>query len=150
MTSQSKKYYQSIKELPMLNLINIYEESDLKYLLKKGSLDFRAYPIFENIQNEIIDNFGISKDFQNKLKLQIQLERMYNRLFVTQDKSFKLHIANIEEQLSKFDNKETKFDLFDAIVSMQKNGLHVDIKTVTVYEFYKYSQSLVKINAQKL
>lgn len=134
----------------MLNLINTYEESNLKYLLKKGKLDYRAYAIFENIQNEIIENFGISKDFQNKLKLQIQIERYYNRLFVTGDKTIKMQITNLENDLLKFDNKETIFDLFDSIVSMQKNGLHVDIKTVTVYEFYKYSQSLSKINTQKL
>ena len=56
-------YYNSIDNCPILIWDKITQTGDLKYLLKRGKVTDSAIKHYENINAQLIDNFGISDKY---------------------------------------------------------------------------------------
>lgn len=144
-----QKYYVSIRELPIKNWNALHDSNQLKYLLKNGGkVDFRARQVYSNLKDELIDNFGIPTDYKKQLKLQIQIEMMYTKMYTKNDYSMQLQINLLEDELVKLQSTKSNYDLYDSITAMNKAGINCDINTLTVYDYFKYSNSLLKISKQ--
>jgi hypothetical protein len=125
------------------------KNNGLKYLLKNGgNIDFRVQSIYESMHDEIIDCFGISTDYKKQLKLQINIELMYSKMYAKNDYSMQLQINLLEDELLKLQSTKSNYDLYDSITAMNKAGINCDINTLTVYDYFKYSNSLLKISKQ--
>lgn len=137
----SEKYYTSIKEMPMYNWISIFEYYDLKFLLKKGDLCEKAGYVYQKLQDELVDEFGISEDFLQILRNKLKIESYLADQIITGNKSNQIFIEMLEIDNEEATVKDTKFDLFDSIIPIEKYmGFKFDPKKITVFEFHKYSR----------
>jgi len=125
--------------------IQCYEQNDLSYLLKRGKLNRYAGLAYDRLQDQIIDEFGVNEKYIEILKARIRIEEMYAKQFKTGDTSNQLLIDLAEEELTALEAKQEKGDLFESLAAMEKNmGFRLQLKEVTVYEFYKYSNFISK------
>ena len=138
-----QKYYLSIKELPMYNWITLSEENDIKQLSKTGTVCKRVQQVYEKLQDEIIDTFGVNQDFikiKNKKK---QIELLYCEQIRTGDLSTGWKIEMLELDIEDLQNRQIKSDLYESIIAIEKHlGFKINPKELTVFQFYKYSKTI--------
>lgn len=125
----------------MYNWISLYEHSDLKFLSKTGKLCKRVEKVYESLQDEVIDTFGVNEDFLKILKNKIKIELMYAEQIETGDRSNQIFIDILEIENSELQGKQTKADLYGSIITIEKvMGFRLDPKKISVFDFYKYSK----------
>ena len=126
--------------MPFVNWIKLHEENNLKYLSKK--LKENDYNVFayENINDQIIDTFGASKEFLTKLKIKIDIEIM------KAEKKPLMFIEIKEEELKNIEEKKTdNLSFYDLIFQIEKQmNFKIDINKISVFEFYNYCKNLSK------
>lgn len=127
----------------MYNWISIYEENNLSYLSKTGKVCKRVSKVYERLQDEIMDNFGINEDYLKILKNKIKIELYYAEQIRTKNRSNQAFIDILEIQNEELQTKKTKGDIHESVIMIEQYmGFKFDVKKITVYEFYKYSQML--------
>lgn len=131
--------------MPAKNWFLLHKENDLKYLCKVGKIDYRSLQVYEKLNDEIINTFGISKDFSKQIKLKINIELLYAKMYEKNDKSLELQIFEREKELENLQKVQGNFDIYDSIVAMNKSGIQCDINTLTYYDLLNYSNSLAKL-----
>jgi hypothetical protein len=139
------KYYTDIKEMPIMNWFSLYEQNNLSYLLKdkRDKLDHVANTAIEMIQEQVIDNFGISKNYHRVLNNKIRIEMMYLRQVTTKDKSNQLQINILEAENEKLQGNFSTEGMFASIVGIEKQmGFKLDPFKTTIFEFYNYAKYL--------
>jgi len=129
----------------MKNWSNIKTESDFINLCRYGKPDTRVKELYERLEDELIDVFGVSDNYQKQLKLKINISLIYAKMVATSDKSLKLQAYVLEKELIKFDSKPSIHNLHDSIIAMNKQGIQADINTITVFDFYSFANSLNKV-----
>lgn len=131
--------------MPAKNWFLLHKENNLKYLCKVGKIDYRSLQVYEKLNDEIINTFGISKDFSKQIKLKINIELLYAKMYDKNDKSLELQIFEREKELENLQKVQGNFDIYDSIVAMNKSGIQCDINTLTYYDLLNYSNSLAKL-----
>ena len=136
-------FYLSIKDLPIDNWIRLIDENDYSYLHKKNKKTILNNLVFELIQDQIIDEFGVGDDFKKILRNQINMELMAIKQIKTGDYSTQAKIELIGLENDQILNRQGKVDLYDILIAIEnKNHVKLNIKEVSVYEFYKYASKL--------
>lgn len=132
--------YQNIDELPVWNFDMVNKTGDFKYLSK--DLNVKVTPDFENVWekifNEFIEEFGIDDNFRMVLKY--QLEACKNRMNAyCNGKKHELTFANLNEIKAEQLMKGSDITLGKVAAHLsQKMGFRVNIREVSVREFYNY------------
>ncbi len=139
-------YYVSISELPIKKWNLLHTTGKLKHLCREGrKVDYRAKLVYQQLNEELVDTFGISKSHKKQLSIQIQIELMWAKYFDKGDKSIILQITALETELENITNQKTDYDLYDSLVSLNKSGITADINTMTVLDYFNYAKSLSKL-----
>ena len=135
-----KGCYSSIYDLPFVNWIKLHEENNLKYLSKKLKENDYNVIVYENINDQIIDTFGASKEFLTKLKIKIDIEIMK-----AENKPL-MFIEIKEDELKNIEEKKTdNLSFYDLIFQIEKQmNFKIDINKISVFEFYNYCKNLSK------
>lgn len=141
-----RKYYLTIHELPAVNWIELHKKNDLTKLSKTGKICKRAIEVLDKIRDEIIDEFGASKDFLKVHRAKIELELLRCEQLQTGDKTLNFHIQ-IEEKilndLMKPFTSASKNDMYEAMVWIKKNQISFNENEVSVFWFLKYMNHLI-------
>jgi hypothetical protein len=126
--------------LPFVNWIKLHEENNLKFLSKKLKENDYNVIVYENINDQIIDTFGASKDFLTKLKIKIDIEIMK-----AENKPL-MFIEIKEDELKNIEEKKTdNSSFYDLIFQIEKQmNFKIDINKISVFEFYNYCKNLSK------
>jgi len=126
--------------LPFVNWIKLHEENNLKFLSKKLKENDYNVIVYENINDQIIDTFGASKDFLTKLKIKIDIEIMK-----AENKPL-MFIEIKEDELKNIEEKKTdNLSFYDLIFQIEKQmNFKIDINKISVFEFYNYCKNLSK------
>jgi len=141
------KYYQSIRECPMYNWVMMYEENNLRYLSKTGKVCKRINIVYEVLQDQMIDEFGINEDLLKIIKNKIKIEILYADQIETGDKSTGWKIEFLELDNQELMSKQTKTDFYLQTFEIQKHlPYKIDTKTMSIFEYYKN----MKIIANKM
>ncbi|MGR3221315.1 MAG: hypothetical protein ACUZ8H_16080 [Candidatus Anammoxibacter sp.] len=129
----------------MYRWINIFEYMDLSFISKTGKLCKRANSVYERLQNQLIDKFGISEDFLQILKNKIKIEEYYYDQIRTGNRSNQVFIEMLEIDNSDLETEAKKVDLYDIIMTIGEfyPTISTSPKTITMYEFHKYTESIV-------
>lgn len=102
--------------------------------------------VLDNIRDEIIDEFGASKEFLRVHKSTIELELLKCEQLQTGDKTLNFHIQ-IEEKilndLMKPFTTEYKSDMYEMMVWIKKNQISFNENEVSVFWFLKYMNHLI-------
>ena len=126
--------------MPFVNWIKLHEENNLKFLSKKLKENDYNVIVYENINDQIIDTFGASKDFLTKLKIKIDIEIMK-----AENKPL-MFIEIKEEELKNIEEKKTdNLSFYDLIFQIEKQmNFKININKISVFEFYNYCKNLSK------
>ena len=140
------KYYQSIDELPMWNWVRIYEQKDYRYLLKKGKkVDRYADIIYLKMQDELVDQHGVGDLFLKILRMKIKISLMQADQVLSGDRTSEIKVKILEDKIKEMEVGFKDVNIFGSVVSLEKAmGFKMDIKTLTVGEFYKYAKFVSK------
>ena len=143
------KYHTSIKDLLLVSWIGLLTEKDLKYLLKdkKKKVDKYALDVYLSIQNQVVDEFGVGKEFLSELKNEVKIQLLYIKQVQTGDMTTQIHIDRLKDKVDQIrqSKKEGVVDVFESIIHLEKSlGFKLDPNTMTVFQFYKYADVLSK------
>lgn len=130
--------------MPMYRWINIFEYMELSFILKseRNEMCHRAPNVYQKLQDELIDTFGISDDFLQILKNKIKIEQYYYDQIETGRTSNQILIEMLKIENKELETDKSKADLFEGIHVIGKffPNVPVDPKTISVYDFHNYSK----------
>jgi hypothetical protein len=129
----------------------MHQANDLTKLSRTGKICRRAYTVFEKIRDEVIDNFGVSPEYLRIHRANINLELLRCELIHTGDQTLKFHIQMEEKILQDLIKpaKNSKNDLFDAMVWIKKQQISFDENKVSTFWFLKYMNHLMNEAKEK-
>ncbi len=137
--------YNSIHNLPIYNWNQIHKTSDFGYLLKnyeKVQHD-GLNELWIKIYDEYIKEFGLSKEYQNILKLKINIAKQKADYIVTSDRVKLNFIALDEAKLKEIETKEAPDTFRKTLMHIEKSqGVKMNDKQLSVYEFYHYINNI--------
>ena len=139
-----RKYYTSIKELPIVRFAEIYDTESYEPLLKHGKIDRFAQIAYEKLESDLVDIFGVSQEFKTIINKRIVIELMYLKQVETGDTSNQLLIDVEESELAALRKSQGKSDIYMAIASLASKGFVIDPEKLTVFQFYKYTKYLTQ------
>lgn len=129
----------SIEEMPIWNWNKICEEGDLKFLFKNykdQKVDKVCVSIWEELQQQHMDEFGIDDQLLVRLKTMRKVINLNLKFYETRDRSL-LNFINIENTRIEGMTSGIKSRFYKVLdyVSSYK-GFQIDPKKFTVIEWY--------------
>lgn len=129
----------------MCKWVELYDNESLLPLSKTGELCNLASSIYDNMRDELIDEFGISENFSAILRNNIEIELYYADQIATGDRSSQIFIDILRIENAELGSKTSKMDLFDGVAAIEKQQrVAKDALTITVWEYYNYSRIMAK------
>ena len=133
-------YFNSIEDFPIWNWWKIAETGDLKYVFKdgKGKVTDRTVEVWFKLQNEYLDEYGITDGFRRLIKLKKKWIEKRTKYLVDDDR-----FALMESEMTEVDmddiikEKDVKTDE-TLIMLEQKLGRELDPKKISVKKYYDY------------
>lgn len=141
------KYYSSIKDIPVYNWFQIFEEKQYQYALinRKAKIDKYIHLALQNLQDNYTKIFGLDPKYEAYLRAKMALELLEIKRTLTGDKSLGTLIQVAQLNLQAMTDTGIKVSSNDAVVAVEKYmGFRIDTRVVTVYEFYGYVKSIAK------
>jgi hypothetical protein len=138
-----KDYFNSIEVLPIWNWWKIAETGNLIYLHiledYEGKEDYNLIELWNKLQNEYLDEFGITEEFRKILSLK---KKWINKKveYLTTGERFKLtEIDIIESDIAETMDSKVAVDKDDTIITLERKlGRELDPKQISVKKYYKY------------
>lgn len=136
-TVQSWMFYKSIKELPVLRWFEILKTGKLNYLFLSGNGRVNNYVInlWEEIQQEYFDEFGVDDSFLIRLQKTKKLIELNCDLIITENRFLLNQINQIELELNQVGEGQV-VSHFKVKEQIEKHRKHpIDLKVLTVIEW---------------
>ena len=147
-------YYKSIEDLPIWNFNNIIDKDDMRYLLKLedyNNLPTKKLPpldvIWMSIYDEYLNLFGINKKYET------YLIRMKNLIILEFEKNIDKSLETVYDRakLEMYDNipkQDDKSFEKQLLAMIRYFKVTIDIKTISVKQFYTNMETIQKEIAQ--
>jgi hypothetical protein len=138
-----KDYFNSIDSLPIWNWWKIAETGNLIYLYKDedkyDKTDYSLVSIWNTLQNEYLDTFGITAEFEQILKLKKKWIIAKSDFLITGDRFILNSIDEIESDINETMKAKITTDKGDTIVMLEtKLSRELDPKKISVKKYYNY------------
>lgn len=133
--------------MPIENWIKMYDNNDPTQLSRTGKICKRVELIFEKLQDEFIDTFGVSEDFVKLQRKRIDLELLLCKQVQTGNMSDQFFIDFLQDEISEMKRYKTaKNNIWDTIpwVEFEMGGMHINTFTTTVFEYYNRVKFVMK------
>ena len=148
---QRKSYFRSIDTLPMWNWSKIQETNNYKWL----SLDFtyedfsvESMMIFNSIFAEYISEFGIGEEYTKLLMKKRDLLIAHSEYLISDNKEHKMRMkflqVDVDDLADKMKGKEHTSEAESTIVLEQNLGVKLNLREITVKEYYNYVKFFTK------
>jgi len=138
----SKDYFNSIDDLPIWNWWKIAETSNLIYLHKGGDYskkDYTLTTLWNKLQDEYLDEFGITDDFRKLLSLKKRWIKGKANFLISGDRFILNELDVIESDLNELEVDKEKVDKDNTLIMLeQKLNRGLDPKEISVKKYYKY------------
>ena len=140
-----KDYFNSIDNLPIWNWWKIAESGNLIYLQKLEDYDgkedytMKAFELWNKLQDEYLDEFGITDEFRQMLTLKKKWIKAKTDYLVTGERFKLTEIDIIEAQISETMTTKVNVKKEDSIIMLeQKLSFPLDEKKLSVKKYYNY------------
>jgi len=137
-----KEYYNSIEDLPIWNWWKIAETGNLIYLYKEDNYtkeDYKLYKVWNDIQDEYLDEFGITNEFREVLSLKKKWIEKRTEYVISQDRFIKMESDLLQIDINDLINEKKSVDKEETLIMLeQKLGIRLDAKNISVKKYYKY------------
>lgn len=133
--------------MPINNWIKMYDNNDLTQLSRTGKICKRAGLIFEQLQDEFIDTFGVSEDFIKLQRKRIELELLLCKQVQTGNMSDQFFIDFLQGEIDEMKKYKTaKNSIWDTVpwVEHEMGGMHIDTFKTMVFEYYNRVKFVIK------
>jgi hypothetical protein len=133
-------YYEDIEDFPLYNWRKIQEKSLIKFARKdveKGTVkeDKKFWTI---IQDSFLAEFGLTKDYQRIIELQIEIAELECDLVIEDDNFLKNRIKQLNREIDELRNQGVSNDMDDTIHYIETwRKIEVNEKTTSVRKFFK-------------
>jgi len=139
-----KDYFNSIEDLPIWNWWRIADTGNLIYLKKleyyEGN-DYSnyAFDLWNKLQNEYLDEFGITDEFRQMLELKKKWIDIKTDYLITGVRFKLTEIDMIEAEINENMTVKINVDKDDTLIMLeQKLGRELNPKTISVKKYFKY------------
>ena len=139
-----KDYFNSIEDLPIWNWWKIAETSSLIYLQKldfydKEDYSYHAFELWNKLQNEYLEEFGITDEFRQMLELKKKWINKKSEFLLTGERFKLTEIDIIEVQINDTMTSKITVDKDDTLIMLeQKLGRELNPKNISVKKYFKY------------
>jgi hypothetical protein len=141
--------YKSLEELPIYNWDKCVRSGELKYLLLDPNLkcDVDLLELFMKFHQDYLDIFGANEESERYLSLLKQKIHHIEQIILGV-KFHKNYLKIVDFEIEAIEKKKgDSQDLFDICAILSKfMGFQLDVKKVTVIDYYKYIKLLEKHN----
>ena len=141
--------YKSLDELPIYNWDKCVRSGELKYLLLDPNLkcDVDLLELFMKFHQDYLDIFGANEESERYLSLLKQKIHHIEQIILGV-KFHKNYLKIVDFEIEAIEKKKgDSQDLFDICAILSKfMGFQLDVKKVTVIDYYKYIKLLEKHN----
>lgn len=144
------KYYSDL-EAPVFVWNKVHETGDLSWLLLKRipkitkALAKKLTQVWENIYDEYIKEFGWSNEYIEIQEKEIEVRQLVLEHIKTEDRVLLTEIQIARQELSAMQAKQSKGNFTKNKHAIEKSmGFHLNLKEVSIREFYDYLKALRK------
>ena len=135
-------YFNSIDELPIWNWWKIAETGNLIYLHRENDYtkeDYSLVSLWNELQNEYLDVFGITDDFERLLRLKKKWIIKKADYLLTGERFKLTELDIIESDINEAINDKITIDKEDTIIMLERKlGRELDPKKISVKKYYNY------------
>jgi len=133
--------------MPIFNWFKWHDEKKIEFISKSRHTGILGDYFADKLFDQFIKRFGFSESFTDLLEKQKELILLKVQHALTDDNSIKTFITICELEISKMDEITTNKDDFYEIKGVLEHemGFSIDIKKVSVSEYYTYFKALKKI-----
>jgi len=137
-----KEYFNSIEELPIWNWWKIAETGNLIYLHKDSDYkenDYSIVKIWDALQDEYLNEFGITEDFREMLSLKKKWIIKKSEYLLTGDRFILNDIDRIESEIDSSTSNISMVKKDDTVIMLEeKLSFPLDPKKMSVKKYYSY------------
>jgi hypothetical protein len=137
-----KNYYISISELPIWNWWKIAETGNLIYLHKDNDytkVDYSLVGLWNNLQNQYLDEFGITQEFEDVIKLKKKWIIKKADYLLTGERFKLTELDIIEAEINETMNSKITVDKDDTVIMLEtKLNRELNPKKISVKKYYNY------------
>jgi phenylalanine-4-hydroxylase len=137
--------------MPIYNWFKWHEEKDNSYLSKTRKIGSLVNYFGDKIMTQFIERFGFSETFIKALEKEKELVLLQARMAITEDRSLSafIKICQIEIEALRAETQD-RSDFYEIKgVLEHEMGFQIDIKKVSVAEYYTYFKALKKIRPKQ-
>ena len=146
------KYYNSIDEIPIWNYWKFSETDDFKYLVicddtsrQVKFKESKALKAWDNMTSQYIDFFGVNNTYKEILMLNREIILNEYIWEARREPISKVYAREAKKQLESLENNLINSNPQDQVFYIEKEmGFRVDIKQMSVKEFYSYVSNINK------
>ena len=139
-----KDYFDSIEDLPIWNWWKIADSGNLIYMQKldyydKEDYSIKAFELWNKVQNEYLEVFGITDEFRQVLALKKKWIKTKTDYLLTGERFKLTEIDIIDAQIKDTTANKIDVDKEDTLIVLeQKLNRELDPKKVSVKKYFKY------------
>ena len=138
-----KDCFNSIEDLPIWNWWKIAESGSLGYLYKDEEKhkenDNSVIDLWVSIQDEYLEEFGITADFREVLTLKKRWVNQKAEYLITGERFLLNEIEEIEIDLKEIETLSVSLDKDNTTIMLEeKLGRELNPKKMSVKKYYKY------------
>lgn len=132
-------YFKSLGELPIYNWWQFIATNDYGYLLKEYNNNAFNEELAIKLQNKMISKIGLSKNYKEKLKQEIELAQLINEYVATSKRTLITFIKIKELEIADLKKEELEQDQHETLAIIEKKmGFQINTRTTPVLTFYGY------------
>jgi hypothetical protein len=135
-------YFNSIDELPIWNWWKIAETGNLIYLHRENDYtkeDYSLVSLWNELQNEYLDVFGITEEFRQMLHLKKKWINAKADYLVTGERFKLTELDIIESDMENVMESKVVVNKDDTIITLERKlGRELDPKKISVKKYYNY------------
>ncbi|MFZ9893417.1 MAG: hypothetical protein ACO3FO_06540 [Candidatus Nanopelagicaceae bacterium] len=137
--------------MPIYYWFKWHEEKDNKYLSKTGKIGSLVNYFGDKLMTQFIERFGFSESFIKTLEKEKELVLLQARRAIYDDRSLNAFIKICELEIEALKKETTERADFYEIKGVLEHemGFQIDIKKVSVAEYYTYFKALKKIRPKQ-
>jgi len=138
-----KDYFNSIETLPIWNWWKIAETGNLIYLHKledyEGKEDYSLMTLWNKLQDEYLNEFGITREFREMLTLKKRWIDVKSKFLITGERFLLNEIEEIEIDLDETNANKIEVKKDETVIMLeQKLNFPLDPKKMSVKKYYNY------------
>ena len=146
------RYFEDLGKVSLRTWREVHETGDLTKLVISGTPEpKKLQEAWHNLNNQFLKVYGLDKNTKQSFKLKYNFARAMVEYLATGEKSYKMELKILREDIELQKKKEGKHVPFIEIIAMVEEvfGFQIDEDKTTVTKFYSYLKQIKHKNEKQ-